>query len=60
MIYKGKQLTVVQAEMLVRTCLDAKYAPPAGSVAEKIWWSADWISDDVWEYIDTYVKDRPR
>lgn len=60
MVYKGKQLTVVQAETLVRTIIEAEYLPPRGTVAEEIWYDDEWIADDVWEYIDTYVEDRPR
>jgi hypothetical protein len=60
MIYRGQQLTVIQSEMLVRTLIDPDYLPPVNSVAEGIWLSVDWCPDDIWDYIDRYVQDRPR
>ena len=60
LIYKGKPLTIVTAEMLVRTITDFKYLPPKGSDARKIWASINWAPHDIWNYMNEYVKDRPR
>ena len=61
MTYKGKPLTVVTMEMLARTLTDSNYLPPKNSIAYKIWFDGQRHTlDDVWIYIEEYIKDRPR